>query len=105
MSADAFEILMVVALGALAGTGIGLLVVFAAKKQKSEWSAMSVEGTHPHHCPDHGFLQYLHNRTGVLYPHVTKFFGLSDLFLHEWRFLPCGKPGYGEVNRVQKQKD
>jgi ABC-type antimicrobial peptide transport system permease subunit len=41
MSADAFEILMVVALGALAGTGIGLLVGFAAKKQKSEWSAMT----------------------------------------------------------------
>ena len=41
MSADAFEILMVVALGALAGTGIGLLVGFAAKKQKNEWSAMT----------------------------------------------------------------
>ena len=47
MSADAFEILMVVALGALAGTGIGLLVGFAAKKQKSEWSAMTrKEHTH-----------------------------------------------------------
>jgi hypothetical protein len=41
MSADAFDILMVVALGALAGTGIGLLIGFAAKKQKSEWSAMT----------------------------------------------------------------
>ena len=41
MSADVFEILMVVALGALAGTGIGLLVGFAAKKQKREWSAMT----------------------------------------------------------------
>jgi small-conductance mechanosensitive channel len=30
-----------VALGALAGTGIGLLIGFVARKQKSEWSAMS----------------------------------------------------------------
>jgi hypothetical protein len=36
-----FGILMVMALGSLAGTGIGILIAYAAKKQKSEWSAMS----------------------------------------------------------------
>ena len=41
MSANAFEILMVVALGVLAGTGIGLLIGFVMKQQKSEWSAMT----------------------------------------------------------------
>jgi ABC-type antimicrobial peptide transport system permease subunit len=41
MYANMFEILMMVALGALAGTGIGLLIGFVARKQKSEWSAMS----------------------------------------------------------------
>ncbi len=41
MSADTFEILMMVAFGILAGTGIGLVIGFIAKKQKSEWSAMS----------------------------------------------------------------
>lgn len=41
MYANMFEILMIVALGALAGTGIGLLIGFVAKKQKSEWSAMT----------------------------------------------------------------
>ena len=41
MSADAFEILMVVVLGVLAGTGIGLLIGFAAGNQKSEWTAMT----------------------------------------------------------------
>ena len=41
MSATAFECLMTVALGALAGTGIGLVIGFAAKKQKFEWSAMT----------------------------------------------------------------
>jgi ABC-type antimicrobial peptide transport system permease subunit len=41
MSADTFEILMMVAFGTLAGTGIGLVIGFIAKKQKSEWSAMS----------------------------------------------------------------
>ena len=41
MSADTFEILMMVAFGTLAGTGIGLVIGFLAKKQKSEWSAMS----------------------------------------------------------------
>ncbi len=41
MDANLFEILMMVALGALAGTGIGLLIGFVAKKQKNEWSAMN----------------------------------------------------------------
>jgi ABC-type antimicrobial peptide transport system permease subunit len=41
MSADTFEILMMVAFGTLAGTGIGLVIGFIAKKQKGEWSAMS----------------------------------------------------------------
>ena len=43
MSADTFEILMMVAFGTLAGTGIGLVIGFIAKKQKSEWSAMTWE--------------------------------------------------------------
>jgi NADH:ubiquinone oxidoreductase subunit 5 (subunit L)/multisubunit Na+/H+ antiporter MnhA subunit len=41
MNASLFEILMAVALGALAGTGIGLLIGFVAKQQGNEWSAMS----------------------------------------------------------------
>jgi NADH:ubiquinone oxidoreductase subunit 5 (subunit L)/multisubunit Na+/H+ antiporter MnhA subunit len=41
MDANVFEILMIVTLGALAGTGIGLLIGFIAKKQKCEWSAMT----------------------------------------------------------------
>jgi len=41
MYTNTFEILMMVALGALAGTGIGLLIGFVAKKQKNEWFAMS----------------------------------------------------------------
>ena len=41
MYADTFEILMMVAFGTLAGTGIGLVIGFIAKKQKSDWSAMS----------------------------------------------------------------
>lgn len=41
MSASIFEILMTVALGALAGTGIGLFIGFVTKQQRSEWSAMT----------------------------------------------------------------
>jgi len=41
MSPNMFEILLMVALGTLAGTGIGLFIGFVAKKQKSEWSAMT----------------------------------------------------------------
>jgi NADH:ubiquinone oxidoreductase subunit 5 (subunit L)/multisubunit Na+/H+ antiporter MnhA subunit len=41
MSENAFNILMMIALGVLAGTGIGLLIGFFAKKQKGKWSAMT----------------------------------------------------------------
>ena len=41
MITDMFAILMVISLGAMAGTAIGLFVGFALKKQKSEWSAMT----------------------------------------------------------------
>jgi hypothetical protein len=41
MSASVFEILMAVALGAMAGTAIGLFIGFVAKQQKNPWSAMT----------------------------------------------------------------
>ena len=41
MSANMFDILMVIALGILTGTGIGLLIGFFAQKQKSEWFLMT----------------------------------------------------------------
>ncbi len=41
MSANMFDILMVIALGTLAGTGIGLIIGFFAGIQKREWSAMN----------------------------------------------------------------
>ncbi len=41
MYANTFEILMMVALGTLVGTGIGLLIGFLAKQQKNEWSSMT----------------------------------------------------------------
>jgi NADH:ubiquinone oxidoreductase subunit 5 (subunit L)/multisubunit Na+/H+ antiporter MnhA subunit len=41
MSASIFDILMAVAIGALAGTGIGLFIGFVTKQQRSEWSAMT----------------------------------------------------------------
>ena len=41
MSASIFEILMAVAFGALAGTGIGLFIGLVTKQQRSEWSAMT----------------------------------------------------------------
>jgi hypothetical protein len=41
MSLNVFGILMAVALGALAGTAIGLFIGFVAKQQRSEWSAMT----------------------------------------------------------------
>ena len=41
MYANTFEILMMVALGAVAGTGIGLIIGLVAKTQKNEWSAMT----------------------------------------------------------------
>jgi len=43
MYADTFKILMMVAFGTLAGMGIGLVIGFIGKKQKSEWSAMTWE--------------------------------------------------------------
>jgi ABC-type antimicrobial peptide transport system permease subunit len=41
MNVNAFDILMVVAIGSLAGTGIGILIAYGAGKQKNQWSAMS----------------------------------------------------------------
>jgi hypothetical protein len=41
MSAGIFEVLMAVALGGLAGTGIGLFIGFAGRQHRSEWSAMT----------------------------------------------------------------
>ncbi|MDO9326739.1 MAG: hypothetical protein Q7T80_17455 [Methanoregula sp.] len=41
MSANVFDILMAVGLGAIAGTAIGLFIGFVAKQQKSEWSCMT----------------------------------------------------------------
>ena len=41
MNVSTFEILMAVAIGSLAGTGIGLSIAYVAKTQKSAWSAMS----------------------------------------------------------------
>jgi heme/copper-type cytochrome/quinol oxidase subunit 2 len=41
MITDMFAILMVISLGAMAGTAIGLFFGFALRKQKSEWSAMT----------------------------------------------------------------
>ncbi|WAC05942.1 MAG: hypothetical protein OS112_04740 [Methanoregula sp.] len=38
---DTFAILMVISLGAMAGTAIGLFLGFVFKTQKSEWSAMT----------------------------------------------------------------
>jgi CDP-diglyceride synthetase len=41
MSANVFDIMIVIALGILAGTGIGLIIGFFAGIQKREWSAMN----------------------------------------------------------------
>jgi len=41
MSANVFDIMIVIALGTLAGTGIGLIIGFFAGIQKREWSAMN----------------------------------------------------------------
>jgi hypothetical protein len=41
MSASLFDILMVIALGTLTGTGIGLIIGFFAGIQRREWSAMN----------------------------------------------------------------
>jgi len=41
MSGTLFEILMVIALGTLGGACFGLLIGYAARLQKPEWSAMT----------------------------------------------------------------
>jgi membrane protein YqaA with SNARE-associated domain len=41
MDPDWFAIQMVVTLGSLSGSGIGLIIGFALGKQKSRWSAMT----------------------------------------------------------------
>ena len=41
MSVNAFDILMIIALGSLTGTGIGLTIGFIAQQQKNAWSAMT----------------------------------------------------------------
>ncbi len=42
MNVNAFDILMVIAVGSLAGTGIGLVIGFVAKKQGNATSIMTV---------------------------------------------------------------
>jgi hypothetical protein len=41
MRANTFDILMVIALGTLAGTGIALIIGYLTRIQKSTWSAMN----------------------------------------------------------------
>jgi hypothetical protein len=41
MSAGIFDILMVVALGSLAGAGTAIITGYVTKNQKNEWCAMS----------------------------------------------------------------
>lgn len=41
MNVNVFDVLMLVSLGSLIGTGAGILIAYFAKKQHSEWSAMS----------------------------------------------------------------
>lgn len=40
MTATLLDFLMILALGVLAGTGIGILIGVIARKQKREWAAM-----------------------------------------------------------------
>jgi small-conductance mechanosensitive channel len=40
MTATLLDILMILSLGILAGTGVGLSVGFIAKKQKRDWTSM-----------------------------------------------------------------
>jgi fructose-specific phosphotransferase system IIC component len=40
MTATLLDILMILALGVLAGTGTGLLIGFIARKQKRDWALM-----------------------------------------------------------------
>jgi hypothetical protein len=41
MSVNTFDILMIIALGSLTGTGIGLAIGFAARQQENTWLAMT----------------------------------------------------------------
>jgi len=43
MTATPLDILMIIGLGVLAGTGTGLLIGFAAKKQEHDWAAMEMK--------------------------------------------------------------
>lgn len=43
MEATLFDILMILSLGTLAGTGAGLIIGFVLKKQKAGWDAMPVK--------------------------------------------------------------
>lgn len=38
---NTFDILMIIALGTLAGAGIGISIGYAAKRQKPRWSLMT----------------------------------------------------------------
>jgi hypothetical protein len=41
MTMNTFSVLMVISLGAMSGTAIGLIIGFAIRKHKSDWSAMT----------------------------------------------------------------
>jgi len=41
MNVSTISVLMVISLGAMSGTAIGLLIGYALKKQRSDWSAMT----------------------------------------------------------------
>ncbi|MCX6687719.1 MAG: hypothetical protein NT112_04965 [Methanoregula sp.] len=41
MNVSTISVLMVISLGAMSGTAIGLVIGYALKKHKSEWSAMT----------------------------------------------------------------
>ncbi|MDD1693219.1 MAG: hypothetical protein LUQ71_00695 [Methanoregula sp.] len=41
MDLNTFDLLMIIALGSLAGTSIGLTIGYAAKRQKPHWSMMT----------------------------------------------------------------
>jgi hypothetical protein len=42
MSAEMFDIVMVMALGSLAGSGTGIIIGYITNNQKNEWHAMSL---------------------------------------------------------------
>jgi hypothetical protein len=45
MTATLLDILMILSLGILGGTGTGLLIGFIAKRQKHDWTAMQKKDT------------------------------------------------------------